>query len=226
MPKCADRPERGPTCANRVRKEGSPGHVGGTRAPRSRPEARGLADLPDIPHHCGGGNHLHRTMHGWLGLSGVGWLAGCPEPTPRGLVHSFTALSTGQSEEVVTAPLSPSHARRPALTKAARSVKPLEKRSCDEGGDDAAALQLQQPVSRRPQPLQSAHSQRASDEPPGASASQSSSASYASPRLPYRTLPSAHPTCRTCEIRKLPLAEGPRRRRPPKAAFRKFCHFY
>ena len=79
-PKCADRPERGPTCANRARKEGSPGHVGGTRAPRSRPEARGLADLPDIPHHCGGKHHLHRTMHGWLGLSGVGWLASCPEP--------------------------------------------------------------------------------------------------------------------------------------------------
>ena len=101
---------------------------------------------------------MHHTLDGWLGLSGVGWLAGCPEPTAKRPFPLFTALSTGQSEEVVTAPLSPSHARRPALTKAARSVKPLEKRSCDEGGDDAAALQLQHPVSRRLQPVQLAHS--------------------------------------------------------------------
>ena len=144
-----------------------------------------------------GGSPICRTYH----TTAVGeitctapWTAGCGSrewagwpaalsQRPRGLVHSFTALSTGQSEEVVTAPLSPSHARPPALTKAARSVKPLEKRSCDEGGDDDAALQLQHPVLRRPQPLTSAHSQRASAEPPGASASQSSSASYASPRL-------------------------------------------
>ena len=124
---------------------------------------------------------------GYRAREGAGWSAALGQ-RPRGLFHSFTALSTGQSEEVVTAPLSPSHARRPALTKAARSVKPLEKRSCDEGGDDAAALQLQHPVSRRPQPLQSAHSQRASDEPPVALASQSSSASYASPRLPCGVL--------------------------------------
>ena len=188
MPKCADRPERGPTCANRVRKEGSPGHVGRTRAPRSRPEARGLADLPDIPHHCGGGNHLHRTMDGWLGLSGVGWLAGCPEPAIRKPIPVTTVLRMGQSGVAVTSPLSPSHARRPALTNAARSVEPPKSSSWSEGGDDDAALQLQRPVSRRPQPLQSAHSQRASDEPPVAPASQSSSASYASPRLPYRTL--------------------------------------
>ena len=184
MPKCADRPERGPTCANRARKEGSPGHVGGTRAPRSRPEARGLADLPDIPHHCGGKHHLHRTMDGWLGLSGVGWLTGCPEPAIRKLIPVTTAQRTGQSRVAVTQPLSPSHKARPPLTNATRSIEPPKSSSWSEGGDDAAALQLQQPLSRRPQPLQSAHSQRASDEPPGASASQSSSASYASPRLP------------------------------------------
>ena len=35
---------------------------------------------------------MHRTMHGWLGLSGVGWLAGCPEPAIKKPIPAFTAL--------------------------------------------------------------------------------------------------------------------------------------
>jgi len=38
-PKCASRPERGPTCAHRARKEGPPGLVGRAGAPKSCPEA-------------------------------------------------------------------------------------------------------------------------------------------------------------------------------------------
>ena len=128
---------------------------------------------------------MHHTLDGWLGLSGVGWLTGCPEPAIRKLIPVTTAQRTGQSRVAVTQPLSPSHKARPPLTNATRSIEPPKSSSWSEGGDDAAALQLQQPLSRRPQPLQSAHSQRASDEPPVAPASQSSSASYASPRLPF-----------------------------------------
>ena len=126
---------------------------------------------------------------GWGSREWAGWPAALSQRSKSRFRSSHTALWTGRSEVAVTSPLSPSHERRPALTNAARSVEPPKSSSWSEGGDDAAALQLQRPVSRRPQPLQSAHSQRASDEPPGASASQSSSASYASPRLPYRTLP-------------------------------------
>ena len=84
----------------------------------------------------------------------------------------------------MTQPLSPSHKARPPLTNAMRSVEPPKASLCSEDGDDDAALQLLRPVSRPPQPVQLAHSLRASDEPPEAPASQSSSASYASPRLP------------------------------------------
>ena len=78
------------------------------RAPRSRPEARGRADLPDIPDHSGGRTHLHRTMDGWLGLSGVGWLAGCPEPAtekPLPVTNSPEDGSIRSSGDATTFPV-------------------------------------------------------------------------------------------------------------------------
>ena len=114
-------------------------------------------------------------------------------------IPTQTALRTGQSGVAVTSPLSPSHNGRPALTNSTRSVEPPKASLWSKDADDAAALQLLRPVSRPPQPLQLAHSQRASDEPPEAPASQSSSASYASPRLPCGVLPSPHLHSRTIE---------------------------
>ena len=72
----------------------------------------------------------------------------------------------------MTSPLSLSHNGRPALTNSTRSVEPPKASLWSEDGDDAATLQLLRPVSRPPQPVQLAHSLRASDEPPEAPASQ------------------------------------------------------
>ena len=72
----------------------------------------------------------------------------------------------------MTQPLSPSHKARPPLTNATRSVEPPKASFRSEDGDDDDALQQLRPVSRPPQPLQLAHSLRASDEPPEAPASQ------------------------------------------------------
>ena len=141
-------------------------------------------------YHTTAGGNITCTAPCTAGLGSREW-AGLPaalSQRPESRFHYQTALRTGQSEVAVTQPLSPSHKsaatshKRDAQRRAAKS-EPLV-----QDGDDDAALQLLRPVSRPPQPLQLAHSLRASDEPPEAPASQSSSASYASPRLPCGVL--------------------------------------
>ena len=150
-----------------------------------------------------GGSPICRTYHttaggnitctapwtvGWGSREWAGWSAALSQ-RPESRFRRQTALRTGQSGVAVTSPLSLSHNGRPALTNSTRSVEPPKASLWSEDGDDAATLQLLRPVSRPPQPVQLAHSLRASDEPPEAPASQSSSASYASPRLPCGVLP-------------------------------------
>ena len=106
------------------------------------------------------------------------------DPSPEG--HGFmTSCATCKAQPAEM---------NPDLNTSAPGGDLPKSSSWGQGGDDAAALQPQRPVLRRPQPVQIAHSQKRSDEPPEAPASQSSSASYASPRLPYRILAKGPPT--------------------------------